>query len=119
MTANEKAATFIGWAPNQKCALSWMRCDHEMRFSDHSTVRGMVELKPHDIPAPDMERPENLWKLLEALWKDERWIEFDPEIICLTVQGDIICGPSKDLGALLREAAVEIYDIKHPAENEP
>lgn len=59
MTDNEKAATFIGWKPDCRgCEKSW-------EHLDYFNGRKSNEIRHHD--APDMSRPDNYMKALEAV----------------------------------------------------
>jgi hypothetical protein len=77
MTDDEKAATFIGWTPEQ-CQPEapydvWFRAD-----SGSGSMRELVQgpcphghFRPHPIPAPDMSKPQNYMRALEVVAQRE------------------------------------------------
>lgn len=79
MNDNEKAATFIGWKPEQVCDVDnyettgdrayCPRC-HNFIETVSATVgdfaRSIRILCHHSVPAPDMNDPRNYMKALEA-----------------------------------------------------
>lgn len=74
MTDNEKAATFIGWKPGQRCG----GCDARMMdhgFENIDAETGEPFGRAHTIDAPDMSDPRNYMKALEGL-SERGWLWF-------------------------------------------
>ena len=63
MTDNEKAATFIGWAPAQVCD----RSDDDGWCQVHNAVCDQGE---HAIVAPDMTDPRNYMRALKTRFRE-------------------------------------------------
>jgi hypothetical protein len=115
MTANEKAATFIGWKPG-------MTCKEALDFSN--SKRGM-----HWHEAPDMSRPENYMKVLEALRnRGFIWV-----MVYANANGDhgieirlkepfsshshrtvVDYHGANDMGRAMIAAFAKLYDYEHP-----
>src|SRR5882724_12082656 len=107
MTDNEKAAIAAGlWGPGQKCC----GCN-SMRHvvSDHCEFL----THPHDLPAPDMHDPANLWRALGHLPPKYDWTllrgacrirRTDNPLHCLVDKPDLL------------RALVALYDAEHPQE---
>jgi hypothetical protein len=111
MTANQKAATFIGWKPD-------MTCKEALDFSN--SKRGM-----HWHEAPDMSRPENYIKALDSIPREydvvieDRWQ--------VTIQRDtdthggtnfITFHVDTDCGVAVVDALADLYDATHPEQAE-
>jgi len=71
MTNNEKAATFIGWR-HKECSIC------ETAWSPE-TVQISVHMPMCSVRAPDMSKPENYMRALQALPADLMWnLGIDP-----------------------------------------
>ena len=112
LTDNQKAATYIGWEPNQKVAI----------WND-----GRDNLTRINNPAPDMNQPENCWLLLEALLSRDISVVFNGDELkgqdnyCVL---DATCiNPKWEFSAMwlknrnfregLITVAVKFYDAEH------
>ena len=54
LTANEKAATFIGWEPGRLCE-NWVTCPMLRHYYFDPVLGDVIAHKPHVIEAPDKE----------------------------------------------------------------
>ncbi len=117
MTDNEKAATFIGWKPGERCnteGIAWLDCPHKQfkyHYDGGDTLGVCVEIEPHDIPAPDMTDPGNYMKALEKIdplkWK---WNLARDYCIIDDWEGNL-----EFEGRTPVEALAALYDVEHPA----
>lgn len=118
MTPNEKAATFIGWKPEQKCAPRWcaMRLDAcprcgatDIEWKGGILQGELYQITPHDIPAPPMDDPRNYIKALENSL---------PSIpgsgISLALQLAFTHALEQRSSKPLVDYLVALYDAKHP-----
>jgi hypothetical protein len=103
MTENDKAATFIGWKPGQRCE-RWYTLQSGSWCYDHKTKDA------HDLPAPDMSDPRNYMKALEAC--DDWQLAKENQMIWVE-RGDC-----RKYGITPRKALAALYDAEHPVPKE-
>jgi hypothetical protein len=137
MTDNEKAATFIGWKPNEKCNLTLVTCMHfDQPWFDRESEESKRWVKEggqyppfaeHPIPAPDMTDPRNYMKAwhgysakfpyrrivvetntgIKPTWRFKVWIEDTIGQGMLTN-----CYPVDDIGVGIVKAIAALYDAE-------
>jgi hypothetical protein len=129
MTENEKAATFIGWQPGQRCEGVPLPASVCWRCSSCGYEYGPFYSGAHSTPAPDMSDPRNYMKALEMVRVEG---EYYPEIYTngigwLARFGKVIgpdfedgspfaiCRIAKshaDLGSAVTRALAALYDAR-------
>lgn len=111
MTDNDKAAIAAGlWDGVTAHCRGWNGCSHE-ESCEHGSVM------PHDVGAPDMHDPANLWRTI-SIMQDRGYcvyFELDP-LECSLFQP---YPKVADRGLIRRpdlfSALVALYDAEHPA----
>lgn len=118
MTDNEKAATFIGWKPEQPCTSRTHRIGFRIscefcafnRHASESELRTDGAGHAHFLPPPDMRDPRNYMAALEdAQPKDER-----REGMLASLSRTIWNHDPREIVDYL----AALYDAEHPEEKE-
>jgi hypothetical protein len=112
MTDDEKAATFIGWDLNQLCVAPMKPIDGCADW--WCAVCNYAGGSRHDTKCPDMSKPENYMRALEA--RDWYSLDKGDNFRCAVASGDdLISRYSKNsMAAAIVEALAALYDAEHP-----